>query len=303
MPAGRGTSSQIASSRRRTSTRRSGGLSPTYIGNQAFDAEMRRPYSTQGTGLPRGQVGPDPMELFLRTQQELNAVSGYPGGDGGGGGGSGGRRGGGGGGRGGGGGGGGGAGAGAAYTGQLAGIDESLRQLAMYYGQQQGTLGGFAEAARQRAIEENKVLAGQIAGTNKASEAALAQRTAAINQILAGAGQQRAMFDDVARRDLEAQGIGTGGYDVAAKLEQGRMGAFSDAQRLYGADIDANVRAGNQSRSAFAGQSQRDALSNITASEQMMLSKLSQQRLEAEAELVRQRAQIRAEAAAAGVKV
>lgn len=255
------------------------------------------------SGLPGpGQSLPDPMELYLRTQAELAGIAGYPSGSGGGG--SSHRRGGGGGGRGGGGGGGGGGAAdAAAYQGQLAALNAQAASLADLYNGKAGMIGGYADAARARAAQQNAVLAGQLGERRTASEAALAQRTQAIQSILAQAEAQRASYGQGALTDLSAQGISTTPYQQAAQLEQGRLNDLGMAQGMYGANLDNIYRQANNARDTYGNLAQQDFANNIEANQQLILGKLAQQRAEQEAQLASQRAQIQAEAAARGVKL
>lgn len=247
-----------------------------------------RPYDT--SGLPGSADGlPDPTEFWLRTQAELAALTG---GGGSGGGSSGGRgRRGGGGGRGGSGGGGGGGGGGSATD--WAAV---LAALAGPYDLANQQVRDRVAGARARVGTEAGVLNTAIGGQNKMVEQALAQRNAAIQQIMAQAQQQRAAFDQIARTDLGAQGVGVSGYNQVAGVEAGRLNNLGTAQKLYGADLDALARQGNVARTTYGTLSQQDANNNIGAAEQSALQQIALQRAQEEAK-------IRAQAAAQGVRI
>jgi hypothetical protein len=172
----------------------------------------------------------------------------------------------------------------------------SLKAIADLYAQEQGNISGFAEGARARAGQENKVLAAAIAQQGKNTEGIIGQRTAAIAQIMADAERQRAMFDQIARRDLQAQGVSGSNYGQAAGLEQQRLAGLGTAQNLYGADLNSLARQQQGNFAAYGAQSQRDVLANIGATEQLMIGNLAKQRAQEEA-------QLRIQAAAAGVKL
>jgi hypothetical protein len=178
-----------------------------------------------------------------------------------------------------------------------------MAELANLFGSKAGMIGGYADAARARAKEQNAVLMGQLGERRTASEAALAQRTAAIQAIMAHAQEQAHGLDSTASGDLAAQGIGSGGYQQAANLEQSRIGSLGDAQNLYGANMDNIYRQANNARDTYGNLAQQDFSSNIEANQQLILGKLAQQRAEQESQIAAQRAQLKAQAAAAGVKV
>jgi hypothetical protein len=185
----------------------------------------------------------------------------------------------------------------------LAALDAQAAELAKLYEGKAGMVGGYADAARARAAQQNAVLTGQLGERRTASEAALAQRTAAIQAIMAHAREQSQGLDTMARGDLAAQGVGMGGYNNAAQLEQSRISGLGDAQNLYSADMDNIYRQANNARDTYGNLSQQDFSSNIEANQQLILGQLAQQRAQQEAQLATQRAQSRAQAAAAGVKV
>jgi hypothetical protein len=120
---------------------------------------------------------------------------------------------------------------------------------------------------------------------------------------MAHAQEQSHGLDSIARGDLAAQGVGMGGYQQAAGLEQARIGGLGDAQQLYGANMDNVYRQANNARDTYGNLAQQDFSSNIEANQQLILGKLAQQRAEQESQIATQRAQLKAQAIAAGVKV
>lgn len=144
--------------------------------------------------------------------------------------------------------------------------------------------------------EQTALLNKSIAEQNAMANSAIAQRQQAIRAILAQANQQQAGFNQQALTDLQAQGINPSGYNQASGLEGQRLVGLGAATQLYGTDLDALARQAAAARTSYAGQSRMDALNNIQAGKTSLLNQIALQRAQDEAK-------IRAQAAAAGVKI
>lgn len=256
-------------------------MTPATLAHEVMEdrnTQMNNPVPQTGLPQPGFGAGVSPLALWALAQQQLsNTAQGKVGkkSSGGGSGGSGGRR------RGGGGGGGGrGGGSSSAAQAQkdLEAFLVQMKAMQDLYNNQVGSTNQFADAARARAGVENAGLVKAVNQENANDRNSLAQRTAALQQIYANQKSQLGGFQNAALNDLRAQGIGTGANNSNWQLQQNALAQQSNAQRLYGNDMNTLANQAMQDRLNYAAQSQRDVLGNIGAQQQSMLNQLAQQR-------------------------
>jgi hypothetical protein len=153
-----------------------------------------------------------------------------------------------------------------------------------------------AQGGRVRVGQENAALNKGITASNAQTNAAIQQRAALLKQIMSQAQGTMANFNAIGQRDLQGQGIAGTGLDAVAGIEAGRMQSLGQAQQTLGGDLDTLLRDQMAQRSAYSAQSQRDALLAISDAEQRAAQQIALQRAQ-------EQAKVRAEAAAAGVRL